>query len=448
MLTFFVGSIGEFNLTAQTPDNFKYPYRIFMGMIPKIKKITAREILDSKGIPTIETELSAGDFTVSAKVPSGVSTGIHEAVELRDNDKYRYNGKGVLKAVENVNKMLSKRITGYECTEQSEIDKLMIELDGTENKSKLGANAILSVSMAVCKAGALANKLGIYEYICMLAKNKKFVMPVPYMLIAEGGAHAGIENDIQEYMIVPVKFKSFQERLRAGVETYHKLKELLKKEFGHLGELVGYEGGLVPPIKEFEKKLEYIQRAIDNAGYTKEISIALDCASSEFYENDTYTIRDKNFNSGELIDYYTEISEMFGVISIEDGLGEDDWSGWQELTKKLGNKLQIVGDDLLVTNPERIKKAIIQNSANAMLLKINQIGTITESLESSRLCYENDWKVMVSHRSGETEDTFIADLVVGINSGQCKFGAPVRGERTAKYNRLLRIEEELFKYSN
>ena len=411
----------------------------------KIKKIIAREVLDSRGNPTIEVDVFTEKCFASAIVPSGASTGSHEALELRDGDKARYNGKGVLKAVNNVNKAIPKQIIGSNCENQKKIDELMINLDGTGNKSNLGGNSILGVSMAVCKAAAIEKNVPLYEYVKQLSNNKpkKYSLPVPQLNIMNGGKHAGMNNDIQEHMIMPVKFKNFSEALRAGVEVYHALGKILKEKFGSQGILLGDEGGYVPKIDNVEERLELIDKAIDNAGYKNKIFMALDCAASEFFYSDYYKIGSKNYSPGELIDFYKNLIGKYSIISIEDGMAEDHWNGWKQLNKELGSKIQIVGDDLLVTNTKRINQAVKEKACNALLLKVNQIGTVTEAIEAANLAFKNKWNVIVSHRSGETEDSFIADLVVGLNAGQSKFGAPARSERTAKYNRLLRIEEEL-----
>jgi|TARA_B100001971_G_scaffold208097_1_gene229352 enolase len=415
--------------------------------VSKIKKVIAREVLDSRGNPTIEVDVATEKNMASAIVPSGASTGSHEALELRDGDKARYNGKGVLKAVDNVNKIFSKKVIGLNCEDQKKIDELMIKLDGTENKSKLGGNAILGVSMAVCKVASIEKNISLFQYLNDISnnKNKKFTLPVPQLNIMNGGRHAGIDNDIQEHMIMPVKFKSFDEALRAGVEVYHELKNLLKKKFGAQATLLGDEGGFVPKINNTETRLGLIDQAINNVGYKNKIFMALDCAASEFFYSDYYKINSKEYSPGQLIDFYKSLVGKYKIISIEDGMAEDHWNGWQQLNKELGNKIQIVGDDLLVTNVKRIGQAIDEKVCNSLLLKVNQIGTVTEAMDAAELASKNKWSVVVSHRSGETEDSFIADLVVGLNSNQSKFGAPARSERTAKYNRLLRIEEELGK---
>ncbi|MBS3114824.1 phosphopyruvate hydratase [Candidatus Woesearchaeota archaeon] len=414
-------------------------------MNSKIKKIKAREVLDSRGNPTVEVYLTTNSCCAKSIVPSGASTGIHEVLELRDNDGKRYSGKGVLKAVSNVNKIIAKKLVGLDCRKQREIDNILIELDGTKNKSKLGANAILGVSMAVCKAGAVCSDKHLYEYIQKLSNSKKTMLPIPQMNIINSGNHAGIENDIQEHMIAPIGFKSFKDALRAGVETYHALKGILKKKYGAKAILLGDEGGFAPPIADVDERLELLLKAVDESGYRGKIKLALDCAASEFHydKNGEYTILNKKYNKNELVDYYKNLIRKYPIVSIEDGMSQDDWEGWNLLNKTIGKKVQLVGDDLLVTNIGRIKMALEHKACNALLLKINQIGTITESIDAASISFKNRWNVVVSHRSGETEDSFIADLVVGLGSNQSKFGAPARSERTAKYNRLLRIEEEL-----
>jgi len=413
--------------------------------VSKINRVVAREVLDSRGNPTLEVNVGTDDAVAKSFVPSGASTGKHEALELRDGDKKRYSGKGVLKAVSNVNNIISKKVVGMDCRNQKKIDEIMIKLDGTENKSNLGGNAILGVSMAVCKAGAFHENLHLFEYIQKISETKKFSLPIPQLNIMNGGKHAGIDNDIQEHMIIPVKFKSFNEALRAGVEVYHELGKLLKAKYGAQAILLGDEGGFVPKIDNVETRLELIDTAINNMGYKNKIFMALDCAASEFFFSDYYKIKDKEYSPGELIDFYKNLIKKYNIVSIEDGMGEDDWNGWKQLNKEIGRKIQIVGDDLLVTNVDRINEAIEEKACNALLLKVNQIGTVTEAIDAAKLSFKNKWNVVVSHRSGETEDSFIADLVVGLGANQSKFGAPARSERTAKYNRLLRIEEELGK---
>lgn len=411
----------------------------------KIKKTKAREVIDSRGNPTIEVNLSTGSCSVKSIVPSGASTGIHEALELRDNDKRRYQGKGVLKAVKNVNRIIAKRLAGKDCRRQREIDNFLIELDGTENKAKLGANAVLGVSMAACKAGAVCSKKEVYEHIRQLSGSKKLMLPAPQMNVINSGRHAGADNDVQEHMILPIGFKNFSDALRAGAETYHALKNMLKEKYGARAALLGDEGGFAPPIGDVGERLEFLLKAIDKCGYNKKIKLALDCAASEFYDekNERYAILNEKYGKGQLIDFYKDLTRKYQIVSIEDGMAQDDWEGWSLLNKEMGGKVQLVGDDLLATNIGRIKMALSHKSCNALLLKVNQIGTVTEALDASKISFGNKWNVVVSHRSGETEDSFIADLCVGIGASQSKFGAPARSERTSKYNRLLEIEEKL-----
>ena len=413
----------------------------------RIRKIRAYEILDSRGSPTVLVNLQTKDCCVNALVPSGASTGIHEAVELRDNDKKRYHGKGVLKAVNNANKIISRKIIGMDCRKQREIDNVLIELDGTKNKSKLGANAILAVSMAACKAGAMSSDKRLYEHINILSNSKRLTLPVPQMNVINSGKHAGIDNDVQEHMIMPTGFNKFRDALRAGVEAYHSLKNILKSKYGAQAALLGDEGGFAPKINNVEKRLELLMKAVKESGYNGKIKLALDCAASEFYDdkNGKYTIINKKYEKGELVDFYKSLIRKFPIISIEDGFAQDDLEGWQLFNKELGRKIQVVGDDLLVTNIGRIKMALGRRACNALLLKLNQIGTVTEAIDAASISFKSKWNVIVSHRSGETEDTFIADLAVGLGASQSKFGAPARSERTAKYNRLLRIEEKLGK---
>jgi len=411
----------------------------------KIESVHAREVLDSRGNPTIEADLKTSDGLFRAMVPSGASTGVHEAVELRDKDEKRFKGKGVLKAVENVNKTIAPKVKGYDVTDQRGLDELMKKLDGTENKGKLGANTILSVSMAACKAAAANKGKPIYSYIASLSGRKGVTLPVPQFNVINGGKHAGKENDPQEHMFMPIGAKNFTEALRMGAETYHVLKKMLKTKFGVHAVQLGDEGGFVPPINTPHERLDFMVKATEEAGYGKEIAIALDPASSEFYYSDGgyYMIGTKKFTSGELVDYYADLVKTFPIVSIEDGMAEDDWSGWVEMTKKLGGKIQVMGDDLLVTNINRIQKAIEMDAVNSMLLKLNQIGTVSESIDAANMNFKNGWTVIVSHRSGETEDNIIADVAVGLDTGQIKTGAPARSERVSKYNQLLRIEEEL-----
>lgn len=408
-----------------------------------IVDIHAREILDSRGNPTVEVDvlLESGAFGRAA-VPSGASTGIHEAVELRDGDKSRYSGKGVLKAVENVNTVIADAIIGMEAENQNEIDEAMIALDGTENKGKLGANAILGVSLAVAKAAAEEAGLPLYRYI---GGTFAHVLPVPMMNILNGGKHADNPIDIQEFMIAPIGAKTMAEAVRMGAEVFHALKKELKS--AGLNTNVGDEGGFAPELKTAEEALSYIVKAIESAGYKpgEDVRIAIDAASSEFYENGKYEMKGegKSFTSAEIVEYYANLVEKFPIFSIEDGMAEDDWEGWKMLTDKLGSKIQLVGDDLFVTNPKRLAMGIEKGVANSILVKVNQIGTLTESLAAIELAHKNGYTAVVSHRSGETEDATIADIVVATNAGQIKTGSLSRSDRIAKYNQLIRIEEEL-----
>ncbi|VVB99526.1 Enolase [uncultured archaeon] len=409
----------------------------------KIKSVHALQVLDSRGFPTVQCGLATREGIFSAMVPSGASTGSHEAHELRDNAK-EWMGKGVLKAVSNVNTAIAKKISGKNFASQKELDDSLICLDGTENKEKLGANAILSVSMAFTRAIAAEQGTELFECIGKISGNKKFALPVPMVNVINGGKHAGKENDIQEHMFIPLKFNSFSGALQASVESYHCLKSLMKGKFGAAGTHLADEGGFAPGLA-FGERLVMMEKAIEDAGYSGRVFLGLDCAASEFFNGKKYQVESAQFSSGELIDFYSDLASRHRIISIEDGLAEDDWKGWMGLTSRLGAKVQIVGDDLLVTNPNRIKEAIGMEACNALLLKLNQIGTVSESIEAAKLASKAGWKVVVSHRSGETEDSFIADFCVGIGAGQSKFGATARGERTAKYNRLLAIEEALGK---
>lgn len=413
-------------------------------MAEKIKAVKARMVLDSRGNPTVEAEVHSQQGFSRAIVPSGASKGKYEALELRDKGK-TYLGKNVSKAVKNVNKIIAPKLKGKNLLDQEEIDALMIELDGTPNKTKLGANAMLAVSMACARQAALSQKLPLYVYLAKIAKRKGVTLPLPQFNVVNGGKHAGLENDIQEHSLVPVKAKNFSEALRMSVEVYHYLGVLLKKTFHARATLLGDEGGFVPPLKSVRERLEFMQRAIDLSGYSKEFAFALDAAASEFAHNGRYALQDKIYSSEELIDYFKDLTQEFRIVSLEDALAEDDWTGWAVLTKELGSKVQVLGDDLLVSNPERIKQAIQSKACNALLLKVNQVGTVSEALESALMALKAGWKLVVSHRSGETEDAFIADLAVGLDAGQCKFGAPARSERNAKYNQLLRLEEALGK---
>jgi len=416
-----------------------------------IQKVHARQIFDSRGNPTIEVDVTTAHGLFRAAVPSGASTGIYEAVELRDNVKTEYLGKGVKQAVKNVNEIIAHQVIGRDVTKQAELDNFLISLDGTDNKGKLGANAILGVSLAVCKAGAAARGIPLYRHIANLAGNKEILLPVPAFNVINGGSHAGNKLAMQEFMILPVGASSFTEAMKMGAEVYHTLKNIIKEKYGQDATNVGDEGGFAPNIQENKEGLELLKAAIAKAGYADKVKIGMDVAASEFYANGKYDLDFKTKNNDgkfvktgeELIHMYKEFVKDFPVISIEDPFDQDDWATYTKLTADMGKEVQIVGDDLLVTNPKRIKEAIAKKSCNALLLKVNQIGTVTESIEACKLAQEAGWGVMVSHRSGETEDTFIADLVVGLGTGEIKTGAPCRSERLAKYNQILRIEEEL-----
>ncbi len=409
-----------------------------------IVDINALEILDSRGNPTVEVEVVLADGAWGrATVPSGASTGVHEALEMRDGDKDRYLGKGVANAVENVNGEIADAFFGWDATEQREIDAAMLELDGTENKSRLGANAILGVSLAIAKASANSLGLPLYRY---LGGVHAHVLPVPMMNILNGGAHTGWQStDAQEFMVMPLGAPSFSEGLRWGAEIYHALKSVLKAN-GY-ATLVGDEGGYAPALKANSEAVEVILEAIEKAGYKpgEEVSIALDPAASEFYEDGKYNLRTegKKLTSEEMVEFWKNWVEQYPIVSIEDGLAEDDWDGFKMMVAQLGDKLQIVGDDLLVTNPKRVLRGIEEKAANSLLVKVNQIGSLTETIEAVQMCQRAGWTAVASHRSGETEDATIADLAVALNTGQIKTGAPARSDRVAKYNQLLRIEAEL-----
>jgi enolase len=412
----------------------------------EIISIKAREVLDSRGNPTVEVDIKTENGIFRAMTPSGASAGSHEALELRDGDKSRYLGMGTLKAVENVNKKIAPKLIGLDCCHQETTDKVMIKLDGTENKNKLGANAILPVSIAVVKAGAAAKKLPLYVYIGELFGVIPHRLPVPMCNVINGGKHAGQENSIQEHMLMPTGAKSFSEGIRMVSESYHHLAKLLKGKFGAGGVLIGDEGGFAPPqLVDVNERFDLMLKAVENAGFEGLMHIALDPASSEFFNKGKYKIGKKSFSGGALVDFYVDLCKTYPIISIEDGLAEDDWDSWVEITKKIGNKVQIVGDDLFVTNTKRIKKGIKLGAANSVLIKPNQIGTVTETLNAIKMAQDNGWTTVVSHRSGETEDSFIADLVVGTSASQIKTGAPARSDRNAKYNQLIRIQEELGK---
>ena len=408
----------------------------------RIKKVWAREILDSRGNPTVEVDVVLDNGVLGrAAVPSGASTGENEALELRDGDKGRYLGKGVLKAVENVNKAIAKAIIGKQ-PDFRKIDEIAFKLDGTENKANLGANAILGVSMAVAKAAALSKKQSLYKYI---GGDKAKVLPVPLMNILNGGLHADNNLDIQEFMIMPIGAPSFKEALRMAAETFHSLKSLLKSK--GLSTSVGDEGGFAPNLTSNEEALGLILQAIEKAGYApgKDISLALDCASSSFCKDGAYKFENSQKSAQELIAIYENWLSKYPILSIEDGLSENDWTGWKELTVRLGEKTQLVGDDIFVTNPKIFKKGIAERIGNAILVKVNQIGSLSETLEAVNIARKNKYKAIISHRSGETEDTTIAHLAVATNAGQIKTGSLSRTDRVCKYNELLRIEEELGK---
>ncbi len=410
----------------------------------EILSVKAREILDSRGNPTIEAEvLLDSGYMGTAAVPSGASTGSREALELRDADPDRYLGKGVLKAVENVNEEIGPKVIGFDAADQAGIDEFMIELDGTENKSRLGANAILAVSMAVAKAAAAESELPLYRY---LGGVSAFLLPVPMMNVLNGGAHADNNLDIQEFMIVPVGAPTFGEALRMGAETFQNLKKVLKSK--GLNTTVGDEGGFAPNLRSNEEAMEVLVQAIETAGYRpgEDIFIAFDCAASEFYENGVYELKAEakpKKSSQELIEFYSAWAERYPLISIEDGMAEGDWEGWKALTEKLGGNLQLVGDDIFVTNTKILSRGISEGIANSVLIKLNQIGTITETMQAINMAHRAGYTTVISHRSGETEDTTIADLAVAVGSGQIKTGSLSRSDRLAKYNQLLRIEEEL-----
>lgn len=408
-----------------------------------IESVHAREVLDSRGNPTVEVEVTLYEgVTGRAMVPSGASTGVHEAWEKHDGDKERYNGKGVLQAVDAVNDEIAEMLLGWQATDQAGIDLAMIDLDGTENKQRLGANAILGVSLAVAHAAAASQGLPLYRYLGGVGGR---TLPVPMMNIMNGGKHAAGATDMQEFMVMPVGAPTYSEGLRWGVEIYHSLKKVLSKK-GY-GTTVGDEGGFAPRVSANSEALDLILEAIREAGYVagEQIMLAMDPAASEFYEDGKYHLKveGKTLTGREMVDFWESWVDKYPIISIEDGLHEDDWDNWALMVERLGDRLQIVGDDLLVTNVKRIETALERKAANSLLCKVNQIGTLTEAIESVNLVQRNGWTAVVSHRSGETEDSTIADLVVALNAGQIKTGAPARSDRTAKYNQLLRIEEDL-----
>ncbi len=409
----------------------------------KIRKVCAREILDSRGNPTVEVDVVLDkDVVGRAAVPSGASTGTHEALELRDGQK-RYNGKGVRKAVEHVNRLLAPKLRGRDAGRQAEIDRVMLDLDGTPNKSRLGATAILGVSLAVAKAAAAAAKMPLFRY---LGGPRATTLPVPMMNILNGGVHADSSVDLQEFMVVPVGARTFADGLRMGAETFHALKAVLKEK-GY-STSVGDEGGFAPRLQSNQEAVEVILAAIERAGYQpgRQIALALDPAASEFFEDGQYVFRKSDGSrrpSAEMVAFYRDWTERYPIVSIEDGLAEDDWEGWDVLTRQIGKQVQLVGDDLFVTNPQRLQRGIDAGIANSILIKLNQIGTLTETLETIERARQAGYTTVISHRSGETEDATIADLAVAVNAGQIKTGSACRGERTAKYNQLLRIEETL-----
>jgi enolase len=408
----------------------------------KILAVRSRQILDSRGNPTVETELVTRRGISRASVPSGASTGVHEAVELRDK-KSAFLGKGVMKAVNNVQSLTRSLVKKN--WDQDSFDQYLLKRDGTANKRKLGANAILSLSMAFCKAQAKEKNKPLYAHIGTLFGHKKFTLPIPSFNVINGGKHAGNQLDIQEYMVLPVKAKSYSEAYRIGSETYHILSDLLKKDFGSGAVNVGDEGGFAPPMTCYVEPFDYIIRAVEEAGYLRKVKFGIDAAASEFYKKGKYHLEGAKLNKDQLLEKYVDMVQSYPVASIEDPFDQDDFAQFAKLKNALGRGTQVVGDDLLCTNVTRINQALASDAANCLLLKVNQIGTITEALDAARLVKENAWNIMVSHRSGETTDSFISDLAVGIGSDQMKSGAPCRGERLAKYNQLLRIEESLGK---
>jgi len=410
----------------------------------KIQSVRAQEILDSRGYPTVSAEVTLADGAVgSAAVPSGASTGEHEAVELRDGDKARYHGKGVLKAVANVQGEIAKAVKGLDASAPAKIDKKMIDLDDTSNKGRLGANAILAVSMAAARAQAASSKLPLYVFLRKAygLSEDRWILPTPMFNVVNGGKHADSGLDVQEFMVVPVELPSFREGLRAGSEIYQVLKSALAAM--KLTVAVGDEGGFAPKLKTHVEVLEVLAKAISAAGYSGKVRLALDCASSEYFKDGKYTLEGKALTSAQVGEIYASWTAKHGILSIEDPLAENDWAGWKALTAKLGDRMRLIGDDLFVTNPQRLARGIDEKSANAILIKLNQIGTLTETVEAVRLAQKSGFSAVISHRSGETEDSFIADLAVALNAGAIKTGAPCRSERLAKYNRLLQIETAL-----
>ncbi len=408
----------------------------------RIGKVHAREILDSRGNPTVEATVYAGEVSGSAAVPSGASTGVHEALELRDGDSKRYNGLGVLKAVRNIEKIIGPKLVRFDPRQQEEIDLFMIDIDGTPNKSRLGANAILAVSLAVARLAASLEGKPLHSY---LSKGKGRVLPIPAMNVINGGKHAGSDLKVQEFMVIPAGASSFSESLRKGAEIYHALKKVIQGKYGKQAINVGDEGGFAPPLSRTTEALELLLQAISDASYSagEDVFVGLDAASSEFYQEGQYQIDGGVKSPEEMVEYYIELTQQFPIRYLEDPFEQEDFEHTAELTKKVGSKVQVVGDDIFVTNIARLKKGIEAGAANALLLKVNQIGSLTEATEAAKLAFKNHYGVVTSHRSGETCDTTIADLAVALNCGRIKTGAPCRGERTAKYNRLIQIEQEL-----
>ncbi|CAM9588632.1 unnamed protein product [Choristocarpus tenellus] len=415
-----------------------------------ISKVFGREIIDSRGNPTVEVDLYTDDGMFRASVPSGASTGVHEACELRDGGS-RYSGKGVLQAVKNVNEILGPKIVGMDPTNQEDIDNMMIKEDGTDNKTNMGANAILGISLAVAKAGAAAKNVPLYKHFADLAGNDQLTMPVPAFNVINGGEHAGNKLAFQEFMILPTGAATFKEAMQIGAECYHALKSVIKKKYGTDACNVGDEGGFAPNIQNNREGVELLMEAMEKTGHADKVVIGMDVASSEFFKEGKYDLDFKNAESDgsmklsgdELGDYYVKLTEDFPISSIEDAFDQDDWDSWVKFNSRVGTTVQTVGDDLTVTNPKRIAEAAKIGACNALLLKVNQIGSVSESIAAVKLAKQNGWGIMTSHRSGETEDNYIADLAVGLCTGQIKTGAPCRSERLAKYNQLLRIEEEL-----
>ncbi len=406
--------------------------------------VRGRSIIDSRGNPTVETDIILKNAMGRAAVPSGASVGTYEALELRDGGS-AFHGLGVNNAVRNVNEIIRPKLIGKDIRKQKELDSFLCKLDGTLRKIRLGANTILSCSMAITSAAAASKKMPLFRYIGQLTDNKANLLPVPAMNVINGGIHADNDLDIQEHMILPVGAKSFKESTQMGIEIYFELRNLLKEYYGSANINVGDEGGFAPPLSDPAEPLDFIVNAIQECGYTGKVKLALDCAATEFFDSSKklYRLKGKDYTSYELIDVYADLIAKYPIISVEDPFAEDDWDGFKEFTNKFGKKIQIIGDDLFVTNIDRLKRGVDTGACNCLLLKLNQIGTVTESFQAYKLASDHDYSVMVSHRSGETEDHFIADLVVGICSGQIKAGAPARSDRTAKYNQLIRIEEEL-----